>query len=73
MNAGDRLVIQFGPHVANLRRADGLLVRRFTPRGGASIVQASVSGEGHDALVTLNYDNGHADIYRADGGLYRSL
>ena len=52
---------------------DGRFVRRFSARGGASIVQATVSGEGDDAMVTLNYDNGRADIYYWYGAIYRSL
>ncbi len=45
-------------------------VRRFSVRGGTNIVQATVSGEGDDAMVTLNYDNGrHRDGAGRHGGL----
>ena len=70
---GDRYVIEFDSRQATLKGMDGRFVRRFSARGGASIVQATVSGEGDDAMVTLNYADGHADIYYWHGTLYRSL
>lgn len=70
---GDRYVIEFDSRQATLKGMDGRFVRRFSARGGTSIVQATVSGEGDDAMVTLNYDNGRADIYYWHGTLYRSL
>lgn len=69
----DRYVIEFDSRQATLKRMDGCLVRRFSARGGTNIVQATVSGEGNDAMVTLNYDNGRADIYYWHGAIYRSL
>ncbi len=70
---GDRYVIEFDSRQATLKGMDGRFVRRFSARGGTSIVQATVSGEGDDAMVTLNYADGHADIYYWHGTLYRSL
>ena len=69
----DRYVIEFDSRQATLKGRDGRFVRRFSARGGTSIVQATVSGEGDDAMVTLNYADGHADIYYWHGALYRSL
>ena len=69
----DRYVIQFDSRQATLYRTSGCFVRRFTPRGSANIVQATVSGEGEDAMVTLNYDNGRADVYYSNGTICRSL
>lgn len=73
MSMNDMLVIQFNDREAVLRKADGTFVRRFTARNGTSIVQASVSNAGDDSMVTLNYANGHADIYYWHGTIYRSL
>ena len=70
----DTLVIQFNSQEAVLKKADGTFVRRFTPRRyGATIVQATVSNAGDDSMVTVNYADGHADIYYWHGTLYRSL
>ena len=73
MSISDTYVIEFNAREAILLKANGTFVRRFTPRGGAAIVQASVNNAGPDTLVTLNYSNGRADIFRWTGALYRSL
>ena len=70
---GDRYVIEFDSRQATMKKLDGSFVRRFFARSGTSIVQATVSGEGPDAMVTLNYDNGRADVYHWNGAIYRSL
>ena len=69
----DRYVIEFDSRQATLKGMDGRFVRRFSARGCANIVQATVSGEGDDAMVTLNYDNGRADACYWHGAIYRSL
>ena len=69
----DTLVIQFNAREAVLRKANGAYIRRFSARSGTSIVQATVSNAGDDSLVTLNYANGRADVYKCNGALIRSL
>jgi len=69
----DMLVIQFDSREAVLRTANGAFVRRFASRNGTSIVQASVSNAGDNSMVTINYANGHADIYHWNGMIYRQL
>jgi hypothetical protein len=69
----DTLVIQFGPSDAVLKTAEGAYVRRFCARPGKTIVHASVDYDGDDSMVTLNYSDGHMDIYHWYGAIYRSL
>ena len=70
----DMFVIHFNSQEAVLKKANGMFVRRFTPRhSGTTIAQATVNNAGDDSMVTINYTDGHMDIYYWDGTIYRSI
>ena len=67
------LLIKFDQSSATLFKPSGCLVRRFTARNGKAIATASVHNAGDDSMVTINYTDGHADIYKWHGTLYRQI
>lgn len=66
-------VIKFDSRSATLYDQNGCYVRRYLARSGKSIATASVHNAGRDSMITLNYTDGHADVYKWDGAIYRQL
>lgn len=65
--------VKFDSRSVTLCDQTGFPVRRFAARNGKTIATASVNNAGNDSMVTINYTDGHADIYYWHGTIYRQL
>ena len=66
-------VVKFDSRSATLYNQNGCFIRRYSARAGKTIAAASVNNAGNDSLVTINYTDGHADIYLWTGKLCRQF
>ena len=65
--------VKFDSRTVTLCDQTGFRVRMFHARSGKSIAASSVNNAGNDSMVTINYTDGHADIYYWHGTIYRQL